>query len=374
MITKVRTGNLLDSDAQTVVNTVNCVGVMGKGIALEFKKRFPEMFKDYVTRCQRKDVKLGKPYLYKSLVFPLVINFPTKEHWRSTSRIEDIIKGLECIGDHYKEWGVKSLAVPPLGCGQGKLDWESVGPVLYRYLNQLDIPVELYAPYDTAPEQLDLKFLARGTEEMVSLKKKVAVKSVKVAWVALVEVVKRLEQEPYHWPIGRTIFQKIAYVATQEGIPTGLRYRRGSYGPFSPELKDLITKLVNAGLIREERLGRMFSVKVGPGFEDYRTKHSGELRQWESTIAKVADLFMRMHTQRSEVVATVLFAAGALSDKVRGKPQESEVLQHVMKWKQRRRPPLDEGQVAYTIRSLGALGWLDVKPSPDLPIPELVDV
>jgi uncharacterized protein YwgA len=347
---------------------------MGKGIALEFKKRYPEMFKDYVNRCQRKDVRLGKPYLYKSLALPWVINFPTKEHWRSTSAIEDIIKGLEYIIRHYKEWGVKSLAVPPLGCGQGKLDWETVGPVLYRYLGQLDIPIELYAPYDTPQEKMDMDFLVSRAKEGVCLENKPGARPLKAAWIALVEVVRRVEQEPYHWAIGRTIFQKIAYVATQEGIPTGLHYKRGSYGPFSAEIKELITNLANAGLIREERLGRMFCVKVGPAFEDYRTKHSGEIRQWESTITKVADLFMRMHTRRSEVVATILFAARALSDEVRGKPRESEVLQHVMKWKQRRRPPLDEGEVAYTIRSLAALGWLDLKPSPDLPIPELVDV
>jgi len=347
---------------------------MGKGIALEFKKRFPKMFKDYVERCQRKDVRLGKPYLYKSLALPWVINFPTKEHWRSTSAIEDIIKGLEYVVQHYKEWGVKSLAVPPLGCGQGKLDWEMVGPVLYQYLNQVDVPVELYAPYDTPQEQLYLSFLAHRAEERVCLEKRTGATPLKAAWIALVEVLKRLEQEPYHWPIGRTIFQKIAYVATQKGIPTGLNYRKGSYGPFSPQIKELITNLVNAGLIREERLGRMFCVKVGPAFEHYRKACSGDLSQWENIIAKVADLFMRMHTQRSEIVATILFAARVLSDELGDKPEESEVLRYVMKMKQRRRPPLYEGDVAYSIRSLAALGWLDLKPSPDLPIPALMEV
>lgn len=374
MITKVTKGNILDSKAQTLVNTVNCVGVMGKGIALEFKKRYPEMFKDYVDRCQRKGLRLGQPYLYKSLGLPWVINFPTKEHWRSTSSVEDIVKGLEYIVQHYKQWGVKSLAVPPLGCGQGKLDWEIVGPVLYQYLNQLDIPVELYAPYDTPQEKMDLSFLASRAEESICLEKRTGATPLKAAWIALVEVLKRVEQEPYHWPIGRTIFQKIAYVATQEGIPTGLHYKRGSYGPFSAQIKDLITNLVNAGLIREERLGRMFCVKVGPAFEEYRAKHSGELRQWESRIAKVADLFMRMHTQRSEIVATILFAARTLSNEASDKPDESQLLTYVMKWKQHRHPPLNEVDVAYSIRSLAALGWLDLKPSPDLQIPALMEI
>jgi O-acetyl-ADP-ribose deacetylase (regulator of RNase III)/uncharacterized protein YwgA len=374
MITEVKVGELFESEAHTLVNTVNCVGVMGKGIALKFKERFPKMFKDYVERCRHKHVKLGKPYPYKSLVLPWVINFPTKEHWRSTSHIEDIIKGLEYIVKHYKKWGIKSLAVPPLGCGQGRLDWETVGPILYRYLNELNIPVQLYAPYGTSPEQVDLKYLASRAQEMVLTERSIHVKSLEPAWVALVEILRRIEEEPYHWPIGRTIFQKIAYVATQEGLPTGLRYRKGTFGPFSPKLREVITKLVNSGLISEERLGRMFTVKVGPGFEDCRNEHLGEFSRWEHIIKKVTDLFMRMHTQRSEIVATVLFAARTSSKEVRGNLRETELLEHVMKWKQRRRPQLDEGEVAYTIRNLAALGWLDVKPSHDLPIPEVVDV
>ncbi len=91
---KALTGNILESKAQTLVNTVNCVGVMGKGIALEFKNRFPEMFKDYEQRCRRKEVMLGKPYLYKSLFPPWVLNFPTKGHWRSVSNLQDIVRGL----------------------------------------------------------------------------------------------------------------------------------------------------------------------------------------------------------------------------------------------------------------------------------------
>src|SRR5690554_4196489 len=131
---KVQVGNLFNSDAQTLVNTVNCVGIMGKGIALEFKKRFPAMFDDYVARCNRNEVKLGKPYLYKSLITPYILNFPTKDHWRSVSLLGNINKGLEHLLAHYQEWGITSLAVPPLGCGEGQLEWRIVGPTLYRFL------------------------------------------------------------------------------------------------------------------------------------------------------------------------------------------------------------------------------------------------
>lgn len=110
---KVILGDIFESEAQTLVNTVNCVGVMGKGIALEFKKRFPDMFEDYVKRCDAKEVRLGRPYLFRRMFFPWILNFPTKDHWRSVSRLQDIVKGLEYLRQHYKKWGITSLAVPP---------------------------------------------------------------------------------------------------------------------------------------------------------------------------------------------------------------------------------------------------------------------
>jgi uncharacterized protein YwgA len=343
---------------------------MGKGIALKFKERFPEMFNDYVERCNRNEVKLGKPYLFERLTPPWILNFPTKGHWRSVSRIEDIIKGLKYLLQRYREWGITSLAVPPLGCGQGQLEWKIVGPTLYRYLNQLDIPVELYAPYGTPHEELKPEFLEQDTS-INSTESGLAPERVKPSWVALVEILSRLEQEPYHWPVGRTTFQKIAYIATQEGLPTGLLYQKSSFGPFSPELKGVITRLVNNGLIEEEQLGRhMFAVKVGPTFEDARKVYLTDLEKWESIIDKTADLFMRMQTKQSEVVATVLFAANTLVKRKKEQPSETEVLIEVMQWKQRRRPKLDDKEVAYTIRNLAALKWLKVKPSPDLPIPD----
>ena len=106
MITVVK-GDLFAWSAQTWVNTVNCVGVMGKGVALGFsEKSFPEMFKDYVRRCDAGLVKLGEPYVFKSLVPPWVLNFPTKDHWRSVARLSDIVAGLDYLEEQYKDWGI----------------------------------------------------------------------------------------------------------------------------------------------------------------------------------------------------------------------------------------------------------------------------
>lgn len=149
----VRTGDLFQSKAQTLTNAVNTVGVMGKGIALEFKKRFPKMYEDYRGRCERGEVALGKPYLFKETMSgQWILNFPTKEDWRNRSGMSAIQDGLAYLRDHIHEWGITSLAVPSLGCGQGGLEWTVVGPAIYNGLAQLDIPVDLYAPYETPHE------------------------------------------------------------------------------------------------------------------------------------------------------------------------------------------------------------------------------
>ena len=364
-------GDIFESQAQTLVNTVNCVGVMGKGIALEFKKRFPDMYEDYVTRCAARQVRLGEPYVFRRLFPPWILNFPTKGHWRSVARLSDIEAGLEHLGRHYHEWGIESLAVPALGCNNGGLEWRVVGPTLYRHLARLDIPVELYAPRGTPDEHLRQEFLSQPVDAVAADSPANRDPKIKPAWVALVEILARIEREPYHHPVGRIIFQKIAYFATELGLPTGLQYERGSYGPFAADLKALLTRLTNNGLVQEEQIDRMFAVKPGPTYPDAARAYRADLDRWEPIIDRVADLFLRIQrTQQAEVAATVLFAAQELAKESGGKPSEVDVLHEVMHWKQRRRPPLDEGEVAQAIRNLSMLHWLDVQPSSELPVPE----
>jgi O-acetyl-ADP-ribose deacetylase (regulator of RNase III)/uncharacterized protein YwgA len=365
---KILIGDILESKAQTIINTVNCVGIMGKGIALEFKNHYPEMFKDYVRKCERNEVKPGVPYLFKTLIPPQIVNFPTKDHWKSVARIGDIERGLRYLLTHYKEWGITSIAFPPLGCGSGQLQWKIVGPLIYKYASQMDIPVEIYAPYGTPPRELTVGFLSKAVQDVTLPSRGTIGSSLNPAWVALVDILRRIEEQPYHWPVGRTIFQKIAYVATQQGLPTGFTYQKGSYGPFSRGLKNAETRLVNDNLLQEERLGRMFKVKVGPNFVRIRKEFEASLFRWEKIIEKTADLFMRMNTDQAEIVATVLFAADSLKNK--NKLTEPQVLDWVMKWKQKRRPALDKSKVASAIRNLGMLRWLDIKPDPSLPVSE----
>ncbi len=256
---KVLIGDIFESSAQTLVNTVNTVGVMGKGVALGFRKHFPEMYEDYVLRCKRREVQLGKPYLYRRVVPPHIINFPTKEHWRSVSRLEDIVEGLQYLRARVHKWGLTSLAVPPLGCGEGQLEWRVVGPTLYRDLNQLGIPIELYAPFGTPHEELETDFLDSQRRETMraGAHEDTCAPPFRVdpGWIALVTILDQVRREQYHWPVGRIGFQKVAYFATEVGIPTGLSYRQGSYGPYAPGVKSLLSRLINNGLHRRTQAG-----------------------------------------------------------------------------------------------------------------------
>jgi len=370
---RVIVGDIFASRAQTLVNTVNCVGVMGAGIALEFKRRFPEYYEDYRERCKQGKVKLGSPYLYKRLGPPWILSFPTKDHWRSMTRLDDIVRGLEWIQKHYKEWGIESLAVPPLGAGHGQLEWRVVGPTLYRYLKLMDIPVELYAPYGIPNTELRPEFL----EEMGASSQRPPQipdpRWLSPALVAVVEILKRIGEQPYRKPIGRTIFQKIAYLATEEGLPTGLEFRKSSFGPFAPDLKKAMTRLLNNGLIEEAKMGRMWNIRLGPTYEDARRAYETHLTTWNPIIDRIADLLIKtgLDTNTAEIVTSVIFAARRLKEIQGGAASEIDVLRAVLDWKRKRRPPLDEGRVAYAIRYLAGLGWIDVSPSDELRIPQV---
>ena len=151
-------GFFFDSEAQTLVNTVNCRGVMGKGVALEFKIRFPDMYEDYREKCKLLKIEPGKVYLHKGTT-PWVLNFPTKDHWKSYSNINNIKLGLQDLVQNYKGWGITSLAMPALGCGHGGLDWDKVKPLIKEYLGDLEIAIEVYEPGSTFEQPEEIEYL-----------------------------------------------------------------------------------------------------------------------------------------------------------------------------------------------------------------------
>ena len=142
-------GNLLEENTEALVNTVNCVGVMGKGIALQFKQAFPENFKQYKKACNFKEVQPGKMFITSTgELFPkYIINFPTKRHWKGKSRIEDIESGLKALTALVEESNIKSISIPPLGCGNGGLNWREVKPkITSAFIELPDVQVVIFEP------------------------------------------------------------------------------------------------------------------------------------------------------------------------------------------------------------------------------------
>ncbi len=364
---KVLIGDLFESRAQTLVNTVNCVGVMGKGVAAEFKRRYPAMFKDYVSRCARKAVRLGEPYLYVDTAGARIVNFPTKGHWRAVSRIADIEHGLDWLATHAAEWGVSSIALPPLGCGNGGLDWAEVGPLVWRKLHDLPIDVELYAPYGTPPAQLTREFLSAPVQMRLDGKGRRTAK-MQPEWVVLMEVLRELQAQPYANPVGNTIFQKICYVVTAMGVPTGMAFGKGSYGPFSVDVKQVLHEFANRNWVQQQQLGRMLALRVEPTYERQRAQYREAIDKYQKKIAKAVDLFSRIKsTEQAEEVLTVLYASRELK-RQRGTDDVSEqdIYDYILGWKKHWDRDEKREAIADAIRNLVLLGWMRVRISPDL--------
>ena len=356
---KAMIGDLFTSDAQTLVNTVNCVGVMGKGVALEFKKRYPAMHEDYVQRCEKKSVRLGQPYLFEGASGIKIINFPTKDHWRSPSRLQDIERGLDFLVDHIGGWKVTSMAMPPLGCGNGGLEWAEVGPLIFRKLSSLPIDVELYAPYGTPKHQLSEEFLGLPAQMTLEGKGRKHEK-MNADWVAVLEVLRELQQQPYASPVGRTIFQKICYVLTEMGVPTGFDFGKGSYGPFSDDIKRALHDFANRNWLIEQQLGRMMALRIGPQYEQDRSKFQEQIRQHEKKVTKVVDLFSRIKsTEQAEEVFTVLYASRQLKQSDPGREiTEEELLAFILDWKQSWNTEEKKAAISSAIRNLVILSWM----------------
>jgi len=136
-------GDIFEGTTQVIVNTVNCKGVMGKGLALAFKQRYPEMFSVYQQECKSGRLRIGRPTLYQKST-PWILNFPTKDNWKANSKLEYLEKGLEYFVNNYKQAGITSIAFPKLGVQNGKLSWDEVGPLMAQYLGPLDIDVFIY--------------------------------------------------------------------------------------------------------------------------------------------------------------------------------------------------------------------------------------
>jgi len=221
-------GNLLEATAEALVNTVNTVGVMGKGVAWMFKEAYPENFKAYQSACKKKEIAVGHMFVTErhALVGPKwIINFPTKEHWRGNSKMEWIETGLEDLKHVIAEKKIQSIAIPPLGSGNGGLNWADVRPKIEAALGELnDVSVIIYEP----------------TDRYQNVSKRAGVETLTPARALIAELVRR------YWILGIECslleIQKLAYFLERSieklGLqnPLDLRFQADKYGPYAPPI------------------------------------------------------------------------------------------------------------------------------------------
>ncbi|MBC2771161.1 type II toxin-antitoxin system antitoxin DNA ADP-ribosyl glycohydrolase DarG [Pusillimonas minor] len=231
-------GDILKCEADALVNTVNCVGVMGRGIALQFKNVFPDNFKAYEAACKIKEVQPGRMFVFETgqLTPPrFIVNFPTKRHWRGKSRIEDIESGLVDLVNVIRSRGIRSIAVPPLGAGLGGLDWQQVRQRIEHALANLDdVQVLVYEPSGApAAEKIahvrDVPKMTAGRAALVELMQRY-LGGLLDPFVTLLEV------------------HKLMYFMQEAGEPLRLKYIKHHYGPYAENLRHVL-KAVEGHLI-----------------------------------------------------------------------------------------------------------------------------
>jgi O-acetyl-ADP-ribose deacetylase (regulator of RNase III) len=239
-------GNLLDAPAEALVNTVNTVGVMGKGIALMFKEAFPDNFRAYDEAVKRKEVRIGHMFVTENRALngpKWLINFPTKKHWRQPSKLEWIVDGLKDLRRVIEEKGIHSIALPPLGCGNGGLDWSEVRPAIAHALAQLhDLDVWVFEP---TPKYQNVAKRS-GVMELTPARALVA-EMIRRYWVLGIECT-YLEVQKLCWFLERTIHEL--------GVddPLDLRFVADKYGPYSDRLRHLLNGLDGSYLHCDKRL------------------------------------------------------------------------------------------------------------------------
>lgn len=228
-----RTGDILQADAEVLVNTVNCVGVMGRGIALQFKNTFPANFAAYAVACDRKELEPGRMFWFATGFIgnpKYIVNFPTKRHWRGKSRVEDILSGLHALASDIRERTVRSIAVPPLGSGLGGLDWADVKPLVVQALESVpNLQVMVYEPRNEAGDTVE--FRQKNVPKMTPGR------------AALIELVRRYLNGLLDPTVSLLEVHKLMYFMQEAGEPLKLRYVKGPYGPYAENLRHVLKEI-----------------------------------------------------------------------------------------------------------------------------------
>ncbi|OXS28076.1 MAG: Appr-1-p processing protein [Desulfovibrio sp. MES5] len=341
-----KSGDILKEEADAIVNTVNCVGVMGRGIALQFKKTFPANYKAYEAACENKAVVPGSMFVYATgtLTAPrFIINFPTKRHWRGKSSLNDIEAGLDDLVRVIQERGITSIAIPPLGCGLGGLDWPTVRTAIEQRLSGLaNVRIILFEP-NGAPK----------SEEMAHAPKAPNMTPGRAALVSLMDRYLRGLLDPF---VTLLEVHKLMYFMQTAGETLNLKYKKATFGPYAENLRHAlhaiegfyVTGYADGGDAPDKPLS------IVPGAEkDAATM----LAQHPETQARLERVFQLVEGFESsfglELLASVHWVA------TNEAPKSLEALtQSLYAWNPRKKK-FSERQIALAAGVLQAQGWLE---------------
>jgi O-acetyl-ADP-ribose deacetylase (regulator of RNase III) len=267
-------GDIFQEKTDALVNTVNCVGIMGRGIALQFKKIFPENFKLYKTACKEKEVLPGRMFVYETHFLTgckYIINFPTKRHWRGASKIEDIESGLLDLVKVIKKFNIKSIALPPLGCGLGGLEWNQVRVIIENtLLNLSGVDIILFEP--------------QGAPLAKKMAKNLSVPNMTAGRAALVGLVHRYLAGLLDPFVTLLEVHKLMYFLQEIGEPLRLKFQKNIYGPYAENLRHVLNAIEGHFLT---------------GYADGGDKPDKELRLIPGVI-KDATRFLQDHPQTKQ--------------------------------------------------------------------------
>jgi O-acetyl-ADP-ribose deacetylase (regulator of RNase III) len=230
---KLTQGDILKADAEALVNTVNCVGIMGRGIALQFRKAFPTNFKAYEAACKSHQVQPGKMFIFdlNRLYNPrFIINFPTKRHWKDKSSIEDIKSGLVDLIDAVQQHQIRSIGIPPLGCGLGGLSWEEVRPLIME-------------AFQCLPEVAVLLFEPAGAPQANMMVKDKKVPNMTVGRAALIGLMRHYLAAVMDPTVTLLEVHKLMYFMQEAGEPLRLNYQKAPYGPYAENLRHVLNHI-----------------------------------------------------------------------------------------------------------------------------------
>ncbi len=337
-------GNLLEENIEALVNTVNCVGVMGKGIALQFKQAFPENFKQYKKACDAKEVQPGQMFITSTgKLFPkYIINFPTKRHWRGKSKIEDIESGLKALVKSVKQFNIKSIAIPPLGCGNGGLNWAQVKPMIANAFAELqNVKVVIFEP-GGAPVADKIKVATKKPKMTLA----------RALFIRLLEI-----YEIPGYRLTRLEIQKLAYFLQEAEEPLKLRYEKDQFGPYANNLNHVLQEL-DGHFIRgygdRDQKSQMYVLPEGrKASQRYLEKHL----EADDRLKKVSNLINGFETPYGlEMLATIHWVA-TREDAQAGDDCEKAIAL-VKQWNERKRKLFKHSHLRKAWKRLKEENWL----------------